>query len=164
MSFHTGLEHSQVTGLTCIFSALLKQLQACFCKSWIFFSFCSNPIKGITAGMNAGSQSAGVLILYSCASKLLVSVTLFFLAYLGTMSRLSLSSWLGFPLCVVDRHLYQQLFLLEKSWCGFIWSLACLVAYTFNHTARGFRIGSTVPAVGSLTDALDFFLPVQLFF
>ena len=166
------MEHSQVMGLTCVFSALLTQLQACFCTSWIFFSFCSNPIKGITAGMNAGSQSAGVLIL-RCSSKLLVSVALFFLACLGTMSSLSLSLWLGFFLRLVDRHLYQLL-LLEQSWRGFIWSLACLVAYTFNHTAceRGFsssdivihplRLGSAVPAVGSLTEALKFFIPVQL--
>ena len=159
-------------GLTCVFSALLTQLQACFRTSWIFFSFCSNPIKGITAGMNAGSQSAGVLIL-RCSSKLLVSVALFFLACLGTMSSLSLSLWLGFFLRLVDRHLYQLL-LLEQSWRGFIWSLACLVAYTFNHTAceRGFsssdivihplRLGSAVPAVGSLTEALKFFIPVQL--
>ena len=154
-------------GLTCVFSALLTQLQACFCTRWIFFSFCSNPIKGITAGMNAGSQSAGVLIL-RCSSKLLVSVALFFLACLGTMSSLSLSLWLGFFLRLVDRHFYQLL-LLEQSWRGFIWSLACLVAYTFNHTAcesffsssdigiHPLRYGSADPAVGSLTEALHFF-------
>ena len=169
------MEHSQVMGLTCVFSALLTQLQACFCTSWIFFSFCSNPIKGITAGMNAGSQSAGVLIL-RCSSKLLVSVALFFLACLGTMSSLSLSLWLGFFLSLVVRHLYQLLFLLEQSWRGFIWSLACLVAYTFNHTAceRGFsssdivihplRLGSAVPAVGSLTEALKIPFSLGLFF
>ena len=116
--------------------------------------------RGTTARLNAGSQSTGVLILHSCASKLLVSVTLFFLAYWGTLSCLGLSLPLIFflGLCIVDRHVYQQLFLLEQSWHDFVWSLACLVAYTFNHTARGFsssvnvvlhpfRIGSAVPAV-----------------
>ena len=114
------------------------------------------------------------MILHSCASNLLVAVTLFFLACQRTMSCLSLSSWLGFSLRLIGRHLYQSLFLLEQSWRGFIWSLACLIAYTFNHTAceRGFsasenvvihpiRIGNVDPAVGSLTEALKFFMLVQ---
>ena len=119
--------------------------------------------------MNAGSQSAGVLILHSFPSNLLVSVTLFLLACQGTMSCLSLSLGLGFSICLVDRHPYQWLFFLQQSWRGFIWSHACLVAYTFNHTAckrrfsssenvvmHSLLIGSAVPAVGSLTEVLEF--------
>ena len=170
MSFHIYIEHGAFTGygpIVC-FLGTFDSTSSLFLQE-LDLHFCSNLIKGIIARMNAGSQSAGVLILHSFPSNLLVSVTLFLLACQGTMSCLSLSLGLGLSICLVDRHPYQWLFFLQQSWRGFIWSHACLVAYTFNHTAceRRFSssenvvihpllIGSAVPAVGSLTEVLEF--------